>query len=674
MAKKILCVILSLTMLLGVCTVFANAALGFKQDLTCEETPWEDLTYDPDRDWRFELEDRFLWAYELDTEAEGYDWVENRVLKYSEEKIEHNLYFWKDEIIADYRKVAAQHDAAVTDEEKEAANRAFFDLYVKMGTPVIQDPAFFDTFVPKDDDEADNLDYWRNNYWLCWYEYRDIAKETATYRYEVQDADGNVVTSVKPGEQYTLVAYMTCNYYTYSITPGFIYDKNYVTFDETAGLTVYPTGLSTSSVFFDWGHHNVGGVRDINDFWNDAFRAIPNVEDIYKQCKTRIVIKSGARATTYDDAKLCSWVFTVNDDVPANTELKFWNDPKYSMITLDEWFFGGKIENYMWYQGRSGDNQIHLLFDYSQPVYQSGMTSFFPEGENRYFEGKTVSYDPAIVTVAGEDLADYTALDAAVKEYEDTESSVGSALYTADTWADYTAAYDAATALARDLAADQQTTVDAATKALTDAKAALVENGVNSAVVTSREAADVTADVQVSGSPAAIRLTNEDGSLTINRADANIVPNDAGELWTVDVSVADIYAGEYTVSAMYGTTMSTKTATLSYDAYKDPHFVSVQLPNAYSEEGYKDRVYKGKNEIKVVTTDDVWKVQFVQNGSTSTYATDYTPYVDNGDGTRTWTINHTFGPVGDVHLDIRIRLNNTSFYMVSDSLDVEVVY
>ena len=120
--------------------------------------------------------------------------------------------------------------------------------------------------------------------------------------------------------------------------------------------------------------------------------------------------------------------------------------------------------------------------------------------------------------------------------------------------------------------------------------------------------------------------------------------------------------------------MSTKTATLSYDAYKDPHFVSVQLPNAYSEEGYKDRVYKGKNEIKVVTTDDVWKVQFVQNGSTSTYATDYTPYVDNGDGTRTWTINHTFGPVGDVHLDIRIRLNNTSFYMVSDSLDVEVVY
>ncbi|MDD6276496.1 MAG: hypothetical protein PUB20_06720, partial [Clostridia bacterium] len=276
------------------------------------------------------------------------------------------------------------------------------------------------------------------------------------------------------------------------------------------------------------------------------------------------------------------------------------------------------------------------------------------------------------VVSAAADLADYTELDNSITAYEELES--GKALYTADSWSAYEDAYNAAKSLARDLSADEQATVDSANAALVDAKAALAENSVVSATVANRGDTSVTVNVEVTGTPTALRLANSESSLTYNRTDATITTAENGnENWEIEVAASGA-ANSYTVSALYGTAVANQTATFSYDALKDPNFISLDIPGAYSEEGYKDRVYKGKNEMKVVTTQDVWKIQFVQDGGTYTYATDYTPYVDNEDGTRTWTINHVFGPVGDVHLDIRIRLRNTSFYNVNESIDVEVVY
>ena len=119
MAKKLLCIVLSVTMLLGIFAVSSSA--GMYYDYTPEEAKAEVdeklwyVDYDADVDWKDEIDRRFL------TGTAKYDG--SATVAAPQEILEYNLYFWEDEIIEAYNNAATNED--------------YWDLYNKMGTPEI---------------------------------------------------------------------------------------------------------------------------------------------------------------------------------------------------------------------------------------------------------------------------------------------------------------------------------------------------------------------------------------------------------------------------------------------------------------------------------------------------------------------------------------------------------
>ena len=296
--------------------------------------------------------------------------------------------------------------------------------------------------------------------------------------------------------------------------------------------------------------------------------------------------------------------------------------------------------------------------------------------DQHYQYDQKLTIESTSVTVAGAEVeyADYTALDAAIAAFD---SSV-SGLYTASTWNAYAAAVTAGSAVARDLTKDQQATVDAATKAITDAKAALVLNKIVSVNVASSAAIGSNAYVQVTanGSPKAVRLTDSDSNtLTYNREDATIITSGDNEIWTIKVPVI-AEKSEYAVFTKYGDEYDTEGLPLTIVAVEglDLSIHSIIVPDMYPSGTYTNgKIYAGYHDVIVRTSKDVFKIQFIDpDGNTRTFDKVTWPPVEDGDEF-VWTVKVNFY-MGNFNFGLRTRAVNTTFALTGDYITGRAVY
>ena len=193
MAKKLLCIVLSVAMLLGTFAIAATAGDYYyytpeEAEAEVAEKLWY-VDYEADVDWKDEIDRRFLTPTP--------DYSGSADVAAPQEVLEDNLYFWADEIIADYNAAASNED--------------YWNLYNKMATPEI----LYYTPYEGAETECDILyDYV--------YAYRDESKAV----FEL-----NIVADkeyAKAGDVITVEVYATSNFRTCQVLGGMFYNKQYL--------------------------------------------------------------------------------------------------------------------------------------------------------------------------------------------------------------------------------------------------------------------------------------------------------------------------------------------------------------------------------------------------------------------------------------------------------------
>jgi len=550
--------------------------------------------------------------------------------------VEENLYFWDDEIVDAYHNATTAADwAALFDEMTNEDN--WVQAY--------------------EGDDGYLIDYYPSH--LC----NGKAKTDVFYTADKEYA--------KPGDIITVTVSVTTNFFCRDCEVGIIFDKTLVDLVEDSADWVEMEGRRKVAVVPDFGIQS--GVNRYDKLWPASMRENKNGEfDQYQLVKvaTSYQVDNPAPnkyAVKFNKTPIMTAQFKVKSGVADGTALKFFAvdgvQPVISDFELQETWSATLFKTY------------RILSDY---------VSVKPIECSEYDQTYTFSNATVMVGEPGPDAADYTALDAAIAAFDDTNA----ADYTTATWNAYANAVTAGQALDRGLTEDEQTTVDNATAAITNAKAALAKNAVGSAA---QEGAAVIGgnakvNVVVDGQPSAIRLTGT-STLTYTRDDATITDNGNGtETWAINVVTSGTSA-TYDVTAKYANWTATgKSLTVMAAAGADLNVYSIVVSDMYPEDGNGGVVVKGKHKVVVRTGKDVYKIQFVdttgkiEDGCTSTYcfeegqALHMASVVEDGDQL-VWTFDFAFGPLGDWSMPVRTRSTSTTFATVEGvSLDAYVVY
>jgi len=542
--------------------------------------------------------------------------------EFNQENVDENLRFWSDEIIAEY-------NAAKTNEDYRV-------LYEKMCTPY--------------DNEEDYADFW--------YMYRDESKAIVTVNYVAS------ASTVAPGETFTVKSYVTTNFYTIDLELPIFYDKTLFTLENCEhnlyNETTNPDGIMGMSAVYNsnWGFNAQGADRR-SYYWPDSMQSA----DAYaKYGAARSLVSIDASVTPagynvpryFDNTLYATYTFKVKDTAALGSNATFFmpedSFPALDIDSLDsDWPTTAALVR--------GINSTDITGETADETAGFGVTSVITNANVTV--GSAVEY------------ADYTALDAAIAEITGLTQNN----YTSETWTNYAAAVSAGSALSRELTADEQGTVDAATQAIVAAKAALLAKEVISAEVVGTPALNMTANVNVTvaGSPDKLSFVGSDGVSTIlDRNDAQITKDGDKETWAVKL-FADSLTKDYTVYASYDGAFydgSSKTFTINANDEFDLSIHSVYIPDM--EDG---NITSGKHTIIVKTSTDVAKVQVLDPNynSTCTYGIAYTPYEDNGNE-RTWTITFNFTPLGEMNNIFRTRAATTTFAETGVNLTANVLY
>ena len=262
-----------------------------------------------------------------------------------------------------------------------------------------------------------------------------------------------------------------------------------------------------------------------------------------------------------------------------------------------------------------------------------------------------------------EEAADYSAVDAAKAKIPADLS-----IYTQTSVA---ALNKAVNAVVEGLGKSKQEDVNAMAKAIEEAieglkenKAAITNLDVDLDGYMKKAAKEYTFTVQ--GAPSKIQIKGQKGSTgTFDRYHSSVTIvsyNAAGEVidyldeepayeeWTIVMALGE---GEFTAKAKFGSVWEAEAFEFEVTMYKprEAAVTFVAKDSASEEEANKVlSVKKGTIvEITVVAPTTVKKVQLLfKSGTTSTYTANHSAvtYVDNGDGTATWTILRAFNGVG----------------------------
>ena len=300
MAKKVLSIVLAVAMLLG---TFAVASLaGNYYSYTPEEAEAEVaeklwyVDYDADVDWKEEIDRRWLTGSKL------YDGSAASVAP--QEILEYNLFFWADEIIAEYNAASSNED--------------YWNLYNKMATPEI----LYFTY-----DDGGEMVTECDIFYDYAYEYRDESKAVM---------DINIVADkeyAKAGDIITVDVYATSNFNMGWILGGIFYDKSVLKpleiiapETDTGWILNQDSTQLDLAVKYDADGNVTFDRRD--DFWPAAMYTEENlnkygVSYIYSYGDETLGIGNYVHGRKFNNEIIFTATYEVKEGVADGTEIEF---------------------------------------------------------------------------------------------------------------------------------------------------------------------------------------------------------------------------------------------------------------------------------------------------------------------------------------------------------------
>ena len=498
--------------------------------------------------------------------------------------------------------------------------------------------------------------------YVNYYVNRDESRAVAEISLETDAAE-----YLKAGDTFNVTVSLDANFYIRTMTLGFAYDKTKLEFVSDAYETVEYLSLTASPIQPDFAHNAAGKEKE---------GGFPNTWDAAKKAQYNIISKSisfDALADRYFKAdgmtKLMTLTFRVKENVEDGEALIFLDHDLQA--TFDELILGTYGLPAIKFTRAYAESKTEMVADYTGKVKQNRDIV-----DQQATCDQTVNFTTEqIVLKIGEAPvpADYTALDAAIAKlatYNQDE-------YTEDSWAAYAAAVEEGQKCDRNLNAEDQATIDALTKAITDAEAALEFKVVEECAILSvtpvgavKAKEYATLDVVVKGTATKLSFVNSlNQTYTITRSNRVLSITDNGngtETWRITIFVKNA-TENYQVFAKFadiGWSQPSYKYKLDASNSIDANVYSVEIADAY-----KGAIYAGKHVVTVKTGTDVTKVQFVLDGSSTTYTASY----EDVEGVRVWSIEHNFAKLGNLSYDVRVRTAATVFETSDKTMDVIVV-
>lgn len=562
---------------------------------------------------------------------------------------EYNAQFYNDTTKAAILEARAAATDALASGDPEAVDAAY-NLCTAARTLVDKKV----THEIYDEDEEEFYD-------IIQYVNRDESKAVATVAIETDAAE-----YLKAGDTFNVSVSLQSNFVIKTMTLGFAYDKTKLEFVSDSYEAV--ENLATDSpIQPDWAH-NAKGIEKEGGFpasWTDEMKAQYNIiakifgQDPYSTnfCKLD------------EMTKLMTLTFKVKEDVEDGEALIFLSHD--FQATYENNILGDYAYPALKFTRAFAQNKDEMVADTTGRIRKNRDIN-----EQQATVGQTVNFTTEqIVLKIGEAPvpADYTALDAAIAKmatYTQDE-------YTEDSWAAYAAAVEAGQKCDRNLNAEDQATIDALTKAITDAEAALEFKVVEECAILSvtpvgavKAKEYATLDVVVKGTAIKLSFVNSlNQTYTITRSNRVLSITDNGngtETWRITIFVKNA-TENYQVFAKFadiGWSQPSFKYKLDASSSIDANVYSVEIADAY-----KGAIYAGKHIVTVKTGVDVTKVQFVINGSSTTYTSSY----EDVGGVRVWSIEHNFARIGTLSYDVRVRTAATVFETSDKTMDVIVV-
>lgn len=318
MAKKVLSIVLAVAMLLG---TFAVASLaGNYYSYTPEEAEAEVaeklwyVDYDADVDWKEEIDRRWLTGSKL------YDGSAASVAP--QEILEYNLFFWADEIIAEYNAASSNED--------------YWNLYNKMATPEI----LYFTY-----DDGGEMVTECDIFYDYAYEYRDESKAVM---------DINIVADkeyAKAGDIITVDVYATSNFNMGWILGGIFYDKSVLKpleiiapETDTGWILNQESTQLDLAVKYDADGNVTFDRRD--DYWPEDMYTEENlnkygVSFIYSYGDDSLGIGNYVHGRKFDNELIFTATYEVKEGVADGTEIEFFIPDdviaKFQEVGYAEW-------------------------------------------------------------------------------------------------------------------------------------------------------------------------------------------------------------------------------------------------------------------------------------------------------------------------------------------------
>lgn len=308
MAKKLLCIVLSVAMLLGTFAIAASAGDCYTHSSLADaqaelaEKQWE-VEYDASVDYKDLINRTWLTGVGI-----GVNYANIPAVAASQEVIEANLYFWEDEIIEAY-------NAATTNEE-------YWALYNKMATPQILEY---------------DCDYCGLEYEVMYdfaYEYK--AEEKAVMDIEIV-ADTEYA---KAGDTITVDVYATSNFATPWVFGGIFYDKQYL---EPVSV-VFDTETHTTWKQMQEQLDLANGNSDLRDlYWPESMLTEENlakygVSYMVAQFNEELGVGNYVHGMKFAGERLFTATYTVKADVPEGTELEFFV-PADATLSMEDFLY-----------------------------------------------------------------------------------------------------------------------------------------------------------------------------------------------------------------------------------------------------------------------------------------------------------------------------------------------
>lgn len=484
---------------------------------------------------------------------------------------------------------------------------------------------------------------------------RDESKAHAYYQWSTDASK-----YLKAGDTFTLSIKLKTDFYISSMYLGFAYDATKFEIIDAKSSDAILQSLMSNGFNYKWGR-SVTDDSILSEYWPSSWTDA--MKEQYNQfCvsySTNTTDNDIWMPTDFEDAVTVT--FKVLDNVTDGTGKIYMSKEFTTPFISDD---ADYTEPSIRFDRASGSKHADFVLPDECASYDQ--TIAFPEDINL-----TIGEAPA--------AADYTYLDAAIASIADyTESD-----YTAASWKVFADAVAAGKAVDRNLTADSQSVVDAATKAIVDAREALefqqaegcrILSVVPSAPVQLAE--KTVLDITVEGNPTKVRFVNKDlNTWTYDRNNAyviDITDNGNGtETWKLrfnvyaEKSVYSIYAkyaGEGWVEPAY------KFALKVNSSSDDKNVYSYEI-----NECYDGVMYNGVHKLTVVTGAGVYKVQLYKGGNTWTYTANNAT-VDYVDGNKVWTIDMNFAQLGDQSYSIRVRTLQSAFEFSDKTINVEVRY